>query len=293
MPTRIQIAKPDILALFDAAPGMIYKPSELAAILRRERDFWRLATSTSVAGFIEFLIASGNLRRVVFPFPKPYHAETRYTWGPVDLVRIALTLKPDCHLSHYSAVQVHGLTEQIPKTIHINFEQPLTSNSSGEMSQKSIDAAFKRKVRTTSFVAETDGFRVCVLNGKNTGYLGVVDDVIAPGTNARLRVTNLERTLIDIAVRPVYSGGVHEVAKAYELAKPSLSVNRLAAMLKRLAYIYPYHQAIGFYLERAGYRPAQLDLLRRFETRFDFYLEHQMKETRYVKEWRIHVPKGL
>ena len=64
-----------------------------------------------------------------------------------------------------------------------------------------------------------------------------------------LRFTNLERTLIDAAVRPVYAGGVFEVRKAYQLAKEKVSVNRLAALLQKLNYIYPYHQAIGFYLE--------------------------------------------
>ena len=62
-----------------------------------------------------------------------------------------------------------------------------------------------------------------------------------------LRFTNLERTLIDATVRPVYAGGVFEVRKAYELAKEKVSVNRLAALLQKLDYTYPYHQAIGFY----------------------------------------------
>jgi hypothetical protein len=67
----------------------------------------------------------------------------------------------------------------------------------------------------------------------------------------------------------------------------------LAATLQKLSYTYPYHQAIGFYLERAGYNPAQLDLLRRFPMEFDFYLTHQTKEKEYVKEWRLYVPKGF
>jgi len=26
---------------------------------------------------------------------------------------------------------------------------------------------------------------------------------------------------------------------------------------------------------------------------FDFYLAHDMKETQYVKEWRLHIPEGI
>jgi predicted transcriptional regulator of viral defense system len=268
----------------------VYRYSDLVAILRSNRAFWRLANSTTAKMFIAFLMNSGRLREIVFPFPRPYARETRYAWGDVQFSEIVLSLKPKCHFSHYSAVKLHGLTEQIPKTTYINFEQPLASNATGNLSQTSIDIAFKRKVRTTSYIAETEEFRVCILNGKNTGYLGVVEHASGTGT---IRVTNLERTLIDITVRPVYAGGVHEVLKAYRLAKPELSVNRLAAMLQQLEYIYPYHQAIGFYLDRAGYKPAQLDLLRRFEVSFKFYLVHQMKETDYIKEWRLYVPKGF
>lgn len=202
--------------------------------------------------------------------------------------QVFLTLKRGCHFSHYTAVKLHGLTEQVPKTTYLNFEQGLSSNSKGKLTQGAIDAAFKRPVRTTKYVAETDEFRVCLLNGRNTGYLGVeaID-------GDWMRATNVERTLIDIAVRPVYSGGVHEVLNAYRHAMDRVSVNRLASMLAELQFIYPYHQVIGCYLERAGYRPAMLDLLRRFPMEFDFYLEHGMRKTEHVKEWRLHVPQGF
>jgi len=59
---------------------------------------------------------------------------------------------------------------------------------------------------------------------------------------AHVRVTNLERTLIDAVVRPAYSGGVFEVAKAFELAKDQVSVNAMGAMLGKLRFAYPFHQ---------------------------------------------------
>ena len=40
-----------------------------------------------------------------------------------------------------------------------------------------------------------------------------------------VRVTDLERTLIDIAVRPEYAGGVYEVLNVYRLAKGKVSAN--------------------------------------------------------------------
>jgi hypothetical protein len=119
-----------------------------------------------------------------------------------------------------------------------------------------------------------------------------VTKAVVPGAGP-LRFTNLERTLIDAAVRPGYAGGVFEVRKAYELAKPTLSVKELSAMLTKLAYTYPYHQAIGYYLERAGHSGAALDVLRKLPMELDFYLTHQMSQTDYVKGWRLFVPKGF
>jgi hypothetical protein len=127
-----------------------------------------------------------------------------------------------------------------------------------------------------------------------TNQLGVITENVNYGEqSATVRLTIIERTLLDVTVRPAYAGGVSEVLKAYELAKERASVNRLAATLEKLGYVYPYHQAIGFYLERAGYKGASLDLLKRFPMNFDFYLTHQIGQKEYVKRWRLYVPKGL
>ena len=49
-------------------------------------------------------------------------------------------------------------------------------------------------------------------------------------TEDGLAITNIERTLIDATVRPLYSGGVYEVFEAYRRAAEHISVNKLAAM---------------------------------------------------------------
>jgi hypothetical protein len=294
--SRIQIAKPDILRYFDDLPSKVLHHADLARILGEQRAFWRLTVGTSTATFIQFLIASGKLSVFEFPFPKPYKKKTVYTWGPVPFYEVVLGISSKCYFSHYSAVKIHGLTEQTPKTFFVNEEQRLQSWLAGKLSQATIDAAFRRPVRVTKRVAKTRDYRVFFLNGKNTGNLGVVEETFgSAGAErfGRIRVTNVERTLIDISVRPVYSGGVSEVLKAFTLARERVSVNRLAAMLKQLAFIYPYHQAVGFYLERAGYRSSSLDLFRSVPRDFDFYLEHNLKQKDYVKEWRLFVPKWL
>ncbi len=290
--SRIQIAKADIVAYFEGSSARAFRLSDLATILTSQRDFWRLAQNTTAQDFARFLSEHAKLKRLDFPFP--YRKETRYAWGDVSLLKVLMTLKPEIYFSHYTALKMHGLTEQAPKTIYLNHEQR-PQPQSGQLAQGRIDAAFNRKPRISQNAIDFDDVRICLINGMHTAQLGVINQVVDYDNDRQIdvRITNIERTLIDISVRPIYSGGVHEVAKAFELAKGTASVNTLAAFLQKMRFVYPYHQAIGFYLERAGFREDLLDLLRKIPMEYDFYLSNQMKETRYVEKWRLYVPTSL
>jgi predicted transcriptional regulator of viral defense system len=109
-----------------------------------------------------------------------------------------------------------------------------------------------------------------------------------------LYYTDLERTLIDITVRPAYAGGVQEVLKAYTNAAKKVSVNRISALLDKLDFIYPYHQAIGFYLEKSGaYKDNQIKLISKKDMKFDFYLTYDMKEMLYSEKWKLFYPNWM
>jgi predicted transcriptional regulator of viral defense system len=294
--TRIQIAKADIVKHFDQLPSPVLKLKEIRATLTDQRAFWRLAQSTTAADLIAFLRQHAKLREVAFPFPQ--RSEQVYVWGDIPLLTILLSLRKNLYLSHYTAMRSLGLTEQSPTTIYITDERSSGSGSQQErpqLSQGDIDHAFTQAPRVSHNWVEHAGKKIYLLNGAHTGHLGVVTERVTDdgGEEVLVRLTNLERTLIDIVVRPIYAGGIFEVAKAFELAKGRVSVNKLVATLRKLDFAYPYHQAIGYYLERAGYKPTQIDLVRRLPIEHDFYLMHEMGETRYVKEWRLFVPNGF
>jgi predicted transcriptional regulator of viral defense system len=290
VPTRVQIAKPDIVKHFDALPKRIFDAAEIATILEERRRFWRLAESMTLRAFIEFLSERARLKVVRFDFP--YRPIIKYVWGEVPFYAIVLSLKPGCYLSHYTAMHLHELTDQIPKIVNVNAEQGPKAHGPVELAQERVDFAFRTPTRMCNNVAEYEGRQVRLLNGLYTGNSGVIE---MPGPEGEtLRVTDIERTLIDITVRPEYAGGPYEVLTAYKRASSRVSVNRLAALLKKIDYIYPYHQAIGFYLEAAGtYRKPQIDLFARLGTKCDFYLTHQITAPEYSSKWRLYYPKGL
>src|SRR5687767_4124502 len=96
-----------------------------------------------------------------------------------------------------------------------------------------------------------------------------------------------------MTVRPAYAGGVQTVFNAFLAARDTISVPRIVAALKALKYIYPYHQAVGFYLQRAGMPAAALAPLKKLPIDFNFYLANQMHVPTLDPDWRVFYPNKL
>jgi hypothetical protein len=285
-----------VLSFFEKSEKKVWGRPELHEVLVRQRDAWELPPFLPSTRFLRLLEARGKLHRLdVVPADskKPYSPIVRYSWGDVTPFQLGAALRPDAYLSHGTAVYLHGLTHQIPKTLYVNKEQSDKHVKSSEvhLSQKAIDRAFTNRPRTSNYVFQHEGTRFVLLSGKNTGRLevsqmsGPLGEVVA--------ATKLERTLIDIAVRPAYAGGVFEVLAAYQAAKERAALPTLLATLTRLGHAYPYHQAIGFYLEQAGYDASKLERLRSLGLEFDFYLTNQIHDRKYSKRWRLFYPEGM
>ena len=290
--TRFQIAKKDIISFFEGQPKRVFREKELEQLLAQQREGWRLATGTRVQDFVELMKAVTPLRAVQVEMPpKP---QTLYTWGEATAFELGNHLVPRAYLSHYTALYLHDLTEQIPKQVFINQEQSLKRPATlPSLTQEELDAAFARPQRLTEAKARYGGHSLVQLHGQFTGRLGVVEQ--AHFAAGRVELTSIERTLVDITVRPDYAGGVYQVAEAYRRAAGRVSVNRLVGLLTKLGYRYPYHQAIGFYMARAGnYTSAQLNLVRKLGTEFDFYLAHELNQpAAYDHTWRLYYPEGF
>jgi hypothetical protein len=285
--TRFSIAKQDIIQYFNESAGKIYALSDISEILNKNRKFWRLTNYLTTDKFIELLINGTELKKHKLKFSSTEF--TRYSWGKIDIINLALSLKKGGHLSHYSAISYHGLTEQIPKTVYISFEQSKKDIKSRELEQSQIDSAFANPTKLSNNYTVYDEQKIFLLNGMYTNQLGVETD-----TERNVRVTNLERTLIDIAIRPEYSGGIFEVVKAYESASQIVSVNKMMSYLKKMNFIYPYHQCIGFYMMATRkYRDNQLELLRKLDKPMKFYLTHGIEEKSFSEEWNLYYPANF
>lgn len=188
---------------------------------------------------------------------------------------------------------LHALTDQVPKTIYVNKEQSPKPRPEGSLTQASIDQAFRRPARVSKYVWFSPDARYILLSGKNTGRLEVSSTILAGSDSETVETTKIERTLIDICVRPSYAGGIFEVLTAYSNAMSRVSINTLLAVLKKLDYVYPYHQAIGFYMQRAGYPERQLVKLEGLGKQWKFYLDYKLDDPAYDERWMLFYPKGF
>jgi predicted transcriptional regulator of viral defense system len=289
--SRLYIARDDILDLFDRHSDRVFRRKDLREIVEKYRAFWRLAETMSLDKFVEFLCDEGRMKVHRLEFPN--RTEVRYAWGDVSTYEIAQSLnREQGYFTHYTAVSLHRLTEQSPSMLYFNQEQAAHPPPMGELEQGRIRTAFQRSPRVSKNVADLRDMRICQLSGKYTANLAVVE-MAGPG-GERLRTTNIERTLIDIAVRPFYAGGVFEVLKAYRTAADRVSTRKLVDLLGKLSHVYPYHQAIGFYMDRSeAYTEGDMEMLRSLGMDHDFYLTYKMGDVEHSDKWRLFFPKGF
>ncbi|HMK33917.1 MAG TPA: hypothetical protein VK463_02540 [Desulfomonilaceae bacterium] len=287
--SALQRAKFEIADFFESQDAQVFSRAELGEILASNRKEWGLSPSMTFSRFNTFLIEELGFRLETCSFPSRNY--TKFTFGEVPTFDFLLSLIPNSYLSHHTALFLHKLSDKIPDKVYLNVPQERKLRKNSSLDQGLIDRAFRGSVRISKNSAAFRGKEVLLLNSMGRGDLGIIES--EGPDDSMIRITDMERTLIDITVRPVYSGGISNVLAAYTKAKGIVSISKLAETLKALDFAYPYHQSIGFCLERAGYEASETDVLRDFPIRYDFYLDYQMTETEYSQVWRLYFPKGL
>ena len=131
---------------------------------------------------------------------------------------IASHLAEKYYIGYWSALNYHGLTEQVPFTVYV-----VTRN--------------RLKDRT---ILNTK-FRVVTIHRRK--FFGFDEELIS---NKKVNISDKEKTLADCLDHPEYSGGVGEIAKSLWHSWDGISSNKLvdysskmgnSAILKRLGFL--------------------------------------------------------
>ena len=249
--------------------------------------FLRKLLSDKIVYEFEFKGQRGDRKRYFSSNPEvsPYEA--------------ACALWPSAYFCNLTAVFYHNLTNQIPSSIYLAREgkgrekdKPQTRKNL-LLTNESIFQAFIKPPRSTSSQYKLPKGTIILTERADRGETGVVTLPDTPKLlPAGSRVTSLERTLIDACVNPQYNGGITSVVDYYREAAGRIDADKLIDIYRRLAYLYPYWQAIGFICERVGAAKVAGKLFKTFKAVNEFYLDHNAKTTwAFDEKWMIHYPR--
>lgn len=237
--------------------------------------------------YLDWLIVQHVVDAIAFTDKdgKIFYRYVRRGYKP-PIYEIALILKQRCYISHLSAAHIHGFVKLKPDILYVTSEGIEKPGLPMVTDPAAIASAFKSKARRSGSVYTIGKEKVILLGGKFTGQLGVVK-------KDGIRLTDPERTLIDIVVRPFYAGGAQAVLDIYKVAKGQISVPILIEYLNEINFAYPYHQALGFYLEKAGYRGKTITRLDKDYAKTKFYLDYEMNSQLFDKKWQVYYPREM
>ncbi|HAJ26315.1 MAG TPA: hypothetical protein DCG53_03575 [Syntrophus sp. (in: bacteria)] len=133
---------------------------------------------------------------------------------------IAMRLVEPAAISYFSAMNYHGLTEQLPRQIFI-----ATNHKVARPARESLGLSYR------------------IITHRQERFFGVRKEWI---NESPFKITDLEKTLIDGLAMPEYVGGVGIVAQALSASWPRIDEKRLheyavrigiSAVVKRLGFL--------------------------------------------------------
>lgn len=155
---------------------------------------------------------------------------------------VAMALVSPAAISHWSALHYHGLTEQVPRQVFV-----LTTAGASVPQSRSL----KHGGRRSGIQAGEAAYRF--VRVKPERFFGTQQVWVG---EARVTVTDPERTLLDGLMKPQYCGDFAEVLHAFEARGSGLDVDRIIGYALRLDATTP--KRLGWVLERQGIRAARL-----------------------------------
>jgi predicted transcriptional regulator of viral defense system len=164
---------------------------------------------------------------------------------PAHEFEVAMSLVDPAAVSHWSALHHHGLTEQAPRKVLI-----LTTT---ETSVPRARGAKARKAANGYPIGETVYQFIQV---KPERFFGTEKVWVG---EARVTVTDPERTLLDGLSMPQYCGDFAEVLHAFQVRGANLNVERIIEYALRLDAATA--KRLGWVLESQGVEPTRLEPL--------------------------------
>ncbi len=229
------------------------------------RDITGLSEN-SARSFVRKLVDRGVAARlksglyILVPFE--LGSERHYLGNPLVVAR-EIMHGEDYYLSHATAMEIHGMTTQPQPVVMVSSPKPRRS-----LTAPGVEFRFVRCRRKHLF--------------------GLTDHWATK--QEKVRVSALERTIIDGLKQPEHCGGLTEVAKGLWLRRGDVKADRLVQYAKRIG-VGAVVRRLGFLLETYEMAPPpDLDRLRAGLTATYVRLDPVLPaEGKHLRRWRLQL----
>jgi predicted transcriptional regulator of viral defense system len=192
---------------------------------------------------------------------------------PVDPYLLATKLTPDAVVAYHAALQYHGRVYSLWNRWHV-----LTSRKARPFRHRDMDFV---PVRVPVILRSLDGWGGGVLEARHAG--GVV------------RVTTLERTLVDVLDAPTKAGGWEEIWRSLEMVE-FFDLDAVIEYAARLGSALTAAR-VGFFLEQRReelmVESQHLEQLRDLAPTQPRYLDACRESGQLVSPWNLVVPERI
>jgi predicted transcriptional regulator of viral defense system len=268
MRTHASHGKPLVSAeFFDSTP--VFTRSEFDAARRSSAHRSRRTTDSLLRRFV----AGGRLVRLraglYAAVPRGADAAT----APVDPYLVATKLAPDATVAYHAALQFWGKAYSVWQRFHF-----VTEKSTRALRFRGLEFVPVKLPLPLRQLPTSDRF---VTEQRHGG--GVV------------RVTTLERTLVDVLDAPSNAGGWEEVWRSLEMVE-FFDLDAVISYAVKLGSALTAAR-VGFFLEQHHealmVEDKHLDQLRRLRPRQPRYLDARRKPGKLVAAWNLIVPNDV
>lgn len=187
--------------------------------------------------------------------------ERRYAGNPLVVAR-EIMHGDDYYLSHATAMEIHGMTTQPQLVVMVS-----TPRARRSQTAQGVEYRFIRCQRKHLFGL--------------TEHWATKQD--------KVRVSDLERTIIDGLKQPEHCGGLTEVVKGLWMRRGDVKTDRLVQYARRIG-VGAVVRRLGFLLETCGMAPPELDRLRAGLTATYVRLDPVLPaEGKHLRRWRLQL----
>lgn len=177
---------------------------------------------------VNYVIKSLIAKKIIRPLFKGNYAieDNLLAGSPLHKFEIAMHLAKSCVICCWSAMSYHEITDQVLSTVYL------------------YDPQEKGKSRSL-YKYKIDGYEFVLIQTSQKALCGVERKFFG---EAKIQITDLEKTLLDGLTHPQYCGGLRESLNAFEIAKNRMDMEKLInyaktsslAVQKRLGWVLDY-----------------------------------------------------